>query len=162
MTTARARTERPRARAVPVREPVPGGGRYDYADAFEIRLSHADDRTAEVWARDSLERAPAAVRRLVVAVHRRVLGFPLDPRAAPGTVLGWPIRSAEPDVVVLEAESRLLRGVLVGRRGDPSRTELTTFLFFRRRRLARWVWTVVGPLHRAVAPMLLERAARRP
>src|SRR5690242_1135705 len=102
---------RARASAVPVREPVPGGGSYDYADAFEIHLLFADGRTAEEWARAGLERAPAAVRRLVVWVHRHVLGFPLDPRPSPGTVLGWPIRSCEPDVVVLESESRLLRGV---------------------------------------------------
>jgi hypothetical protein len=30
--------------------------------------------------------------------------------------------------------------------------ELTTFLFCRRRRLARLVWTLVGPPHRPVAP----------
>jgi hypothetical protein len=149
-----------RARAVPVREPVPDAGRPDYADAFEIRLPVPDARTAEEWARSGLERAPVAVRRLVVWVHRRVLGFPLDPGHSPGTVLGWPIRSSEPHVIVLEAESALLRGVLVGRRPDPSATRLTTFLFFRRRRLARLVWALVGPLHRAVAPLLLARAAR--
>lgn len=149
-----------RARAVPVREPVPGGGHYDYADAFEIHLPTPDGRTAEEWARSGLERAPTAVRRLVVWVHRHVLGFPLDPRPAPGTVLGWRIRSSEPEVIVLEAESGLLHGILVGRRGDATRTELTTFLFYRRPRLARLVWTLVGPLHRAVAPLLLTRAAK--
>lgn len=156
----RSVVQRARAHAVPVREPVPGGGRYDYADAFEIRLPTPDSRTAEEWARNGLERAPAAVRRLVVWVHRHVLGFPLDPRPSPGTVLGWQIGSCEPDAIVLEAESGLLRGVLVGRRGDPTQTELTTFLFYRRRRLARLVWTLVGPLHRAVAPLLLTRAAQ--
>src|SRR3954468_6039706 len=121
MTTTQLRAGRVRALAVPVREPVPGGGRYDYADAFEIRLPSPDGRTAEEWARSGLERAPAAVRRLVVAVHRHVLGFPLDPRPSRDAVLGWPIRSGEPDMIVLEAQSGLLRGVLVGRRRDPSR-----------------------------------------
>jgi hypothetical protein len=148
-----------RARRVPVREPVPDGGDHDYADAFAIRLPAPDGRTAEEWARSGLEHAPAAVRRLVVWVHRHVLGFPLDPRPAPGTVLGWRIRSCEPDVIVLEAQSGLLRGLLVGRRHGPTQTELTTFLFYRRRRLARLVWTLVGPLHRAIAPLLLTRAA---
>ncbi len=150
---------RARAHAVPVREPVPGGGRYDYADAFEIRLPAPDGRTAEEWIRSGLERAPSLVRRLVVWVHRHVLGFPLDLRPSPETVLGWKIRSSEPAAIVLTAESGLLRGVLVGRRGDPTRVEVTTFLFYRRPRLARLIWAVVGPLHRAVAPLLLTRAA---
>lgn len=160
MTGTHRSAGRVRARRIPVREPVPDGGRFDYADAFEIRLPFPDGRTAEEWARSGLEHAPAAVRRLVVWVHRHVLGFPLDPRPSPGTVLGWHIRSCQPDVIVLDAESRLLRGILVGRRGDATRMELTTFLFYRRRRLARLIWTVVGPLHRAVAPLLLTRAAR--
>jgi hypothetical protein len=156
----RRHVERVRARAVPVREPVPGGGRYDYADAFEVGLPEPDGRTAEEWARSGLERAPAIVRRTVVGVHRRILGFPLDPTPSATTVLGWRIRSSEPDAIVLEAASQLLRGVLVGRRPEPSRMELTTFLFYRRRRLARLIWAAVGPLHRAVAPLLLTRAAK--
>lgn len=149
-----------RPRAVRVAEQVPGGGRPEYADAFEIRLPGPDERTAEEWARAALEHAPPALRRTIVAVHRRVLGFPLDPRPAEDRVLGWRIVSSEADSIVLQAESGLLRGVIVGRRVDSARTLLTTFVFFVRRPAARLIWTVVAPLHRAVARYLLARAAR--
>jgi hypothetical protein len=63
-------------------------------------------------------------------------------------------------VVRLEAESPLLRAVLVGRRTEDRATRLTTLLFFARPFAMRAIWTLVGPLHRRIAPYLLARAAR--
>src|SRR5215207_1456883 len=146
-----------RAMSVAVDDPRAAGA--DYADAFEIRLPAPDGRTAEQWIRDALERLPAPLRLVVVLVHRHVLRFRLAPLGAAGTVLGWRMAIDEPDIVVLETSSSLLDATLVGRRAEPTRTSITTALRYQRPVLARVVWTVVGPLHRRIAPLLLERAA---
>ena len=146
------------SQAVPVQEPLAARHRPDYADAFEVRVAEPDVRSAEQWIRAGLEGAPSMVRATILVAHRVVLGFRLDLRASPDRVLGWRVVTSEPDVIQLEAESRLLRAVLLGRR-TPRSTRLTTLLFFRRP-VARVIWTVVGPLHRRIAPYLLARAAR--
>lgn len=157
MTDARA--PRPRPVPVPVEEPFPGGGRYDYADAFEVRVAGSDSRTAEQWARSALEQAPWIVRRTVLLAHRYVLRFRLGPLSSPDHVLGWTVVTSRPEVVRLEAESPLVRGIIVGRRPDPTRVVLTTFVVHRRRRAARVVWTFLAPIHRRVARALLAHAA---
>jgi hypothetical protein len=153
-----------RAHRVPVatEEPLIGTDRYDYADAFEIRLAEPDPRSAEEFARSALEGAPWWMRRTVLLVHRYVLRVRLGPRSSPDHILGWKIQTSEPDVLQLVAESALLgRGAIIGRSPDPSRRVITTYLFHTRPALARAVWKFVGPLHRRVAPDLLNRAAAR-
>jgi hypothetical protein len=145
--------------AVAVQEPLLGNGRPDYADAFEIRTREPDGRTAEQWARAALEQAPWPVRCLVVVAHRYVLRFRLGPLTSPDHVLGWRIVRSEPDVIRPEAESPLVRAVLVGRRPEPTRTVLTTALFFVRPVVARVIWAAVVPVHRGVARYLMARAA---
>jgi hypothetical protein len=151
----------PVARRVPVaaEEPLIGSARYDYADAFEIHASEPDARTAEQFARCALEQAASPIRITVAIVQRKLLRLQLAPRESPEHLAGWAIRAAESDVIKLEAVSPLARGVIVGRRVDPTRTVITTYLFFRRPRLARLLWTIVAPLHRRVAVHLMERAA---
>jgi hypothetical protein len=147
--------------AVAGHEPLIGDTRYDYADAFELRSPEPDPRTAEQFARDALENAPGPVRGIVRLVHRHVLRFTLAPSSSPQHILGWTILASEPDLIQLQAVSPLLgRGVLVGRRVEPTRMVLTTYIFYTRPAAGRAVWAVVGPLHRAVAPYLLKRAAR--
>jgi hypothetical protein len=73
--------------------------------------------------------------------------------------VGWQITTNEPDVVRLEAEGPLINGVMVARRTDENVARLTTFVAYQHP-LARYVWVVVGPLHRRVAPYLMQRAAR--
>ena len=146
-----------RARRVAVQDPRAAGS--DYADAFEIRLAGTDDRTAEEWLRDALEQLPAPVRWAIVVVHRYVLRFRLGPLGAPDHVLGWRVATDEPTEMVLQTSSSLLDATIVGRRPDPTRTSITTALRHRRPLLARLVWMLVGPLHRRIAPLLLERAA---
>ena len=151
-----------RAHRVPVPddEPLVRADPKGYADAFEVRLADGDDRSAEAFARCALEDAPWLVREMVWFVHRHVLRLRLAPRSAPGHVFGWRIVTSEPDVVQLEAVSPLLgRGVIVGRRPDPARAVITTYVFFRRPTIGRAVWFLTGPLHRRVAVLLLERAA---
>lgn len=155
--------ERPRAHrcAVVTHEPRIGGARYDYADAFEIQLDQADGRLPAQLFRAAFERA-RWVRWMVPIVHRYLLRFRLGTSSQPDHVLGWRIASSEADLIHLEADGPLMRGVIVARRARPTRLVLTTFVYYRRRALARIVWTVVGPLHRRVAPYLLERAATAP
>jgi hypothetical protein len=151
-----------RARRVPVaaEEPLIGRDRYDYADAFEIRVLESDRRSAEQFARCALEEAPWPVRWTVRVVQRHLLRLRLGPRSSPDHIFGWKILTAKPDVIHLEATSPLLgRGVLVGRRPDPSCVVITTYVFYTRPALARVAWKIAGPLHRWVAGYLLEHAA---
>ncbi|KUI23438.1 hypothetical protein AU193_01430 [Mycobacterium sp. GA-1285] len=135
-------------------------GGYDYADAFEVEVAESDSRVAEQFMRDALERSAPALRSLVLLVHRHVLRFRLGPLAAPDHVLGWRILTSEPDVVQLEAQGPIGRGVLVLRRVTPARGVLSTFVFFRHP-VAPVIWTIVGPAHRRVAPYLMERTVSR-
>ncbi len=151
----------PRARRVAVvdKEPLIGSDRYDYADAFDIRASQPDPRSAEEFARSALEQAPWPVRWTVRTVQRHLLGLRLGPTSLQDHVFGWKIVTSEPDLIHLEAVSPLLgRGVLVGRRLDPTRTVITSYVFYRRQAPARVAWMIAGPLHRRVARYLLERA----
>jgi hypothetical protein len=153
---------RPRARRVPVaaEDPLIGGDRYDYADAFEIRLPEPDARSAEQFVWCALEQASWLVRWTVPVVHRHVLRLRLAPPSSPDHLFGWKVLTRQPDVIHLEAVSPVLgRGVLVFRRVEPTSASMTTYLFYRRPTPARVVWTIVGPLHRRVAPYLLEHAA---
>ena len=150
-----------RARQIPVEagEPLIGTARYDYADAFEIRVREPDGRTAEEFTRFALEQAARPVRWTVLLAHRHLLRLRLGPRSSPHHIIGWKIVTSEPDVLQLEAESPLLgRGVIVARRPEPTRAVVTTYVFFARP-AARAIWLVTGPVHRRVARHLLERAA---
>lgn len=141
-------------------EPLLGGDRYDYADAFEVAVRPSDARSSEQLARAALERMPWSLRFVVGIAQRRVLGLRLGPRSSPDHVLGWPIVTASDDVVQLEASSPLLRrAVIVGRRPTPDAATISTFVFYARP-AGRVVWRLVGPVHRMVAPYLMARAAR--
>lgn len=130
----------------------------DYADAFEVTRNPTDRRSAERWARDGFERLPVTVRRSGLLVHRWVLGFHLGPWASPDHVFGWRIVTSEPELLHLEARSRLLRGHMVWRLHH-DRLVMTTFLQYEMRRTAAAVWAVIGNIHRGAAPYLFELAA---
>jgi hypothetical protein len=151
-----------RARRVPVAidEPLLGSDRYDYADAFEIRLLESDARSSEQFARSALEQAPWAARWTIRIAHRHLLRLRLGPDPSPNHIIGWQIVASESDLIHLEALSPLLgRGVLLGRRLAPTRARITTYLFYKRPAPARALWAIAGPVHRKVAPYLLQRAA---
>jgi hypothetical protein len=155
----RKTSQRGAQRVAPPTQTPDGSDRFDYADAFEIRLTAPDERPAVEWMRCGLERAPLPLRWTILVAHRFLLGFRLAPRSAPGNVLGWRIVTSEPDLVHLQASSPLMRGDLMGQRDSPDQMVLSTYLSFRRPVPARLVWFAVGPLHRRIAPYLLERAA---
>ena len=139
-------------------EPLIGSDRYDYADAFEIRMPEPDTRTAEELGRFALEKAPWAIRWTIWIAHRYLLRFRLGPRSSPEHILGWRILASEPGLIHLEAVSPLLRGVIVGRKPDPTCSVITTYVFYKRP-VARFLMRIAGPLHRRIAPYLMERAA---
>jgi hypothetical protein len=137
-----------------------GTDAYDYADAYAIQLSEDDTRSPEHLFRAALD-AASWVQRWVPVVHRHVLRFRLGPLSSSEHLLGWRIVRSEADVIYLEADGALIRGVIVGRRAVPSTAVFTTFIVYERRAPARALWAVVGPVHRRIARYLLERGAMR-
>ena len=154
------RHQAPRARRVPVvvDESLVGSEPHDYADSFEIQASEPDTRSAEELTRFALEQAPPALAAMILVVHRHLLRFRLGPISSPNHILGWNLVRREPDVVVLEAISPLLRGLIVARKVDPRRVVVTTYVFCTRRP-GRLLMTIVAPHHLRVASYLLERTA---
>jgi hypothetical protein len=151
---------RPRARCI--RPPAPQlDASADYADAFEVRIGEDDSRTAEQAFRDGLGVEPGAIGRLVLWIHRHLLRFRLGPFTSSDHVIGWKIVNSDPDEFVLTTDGSLMRGRLVLSRQPDSRAVLTTQLFYRHHATARMVWAVIGPVHRALAPRLMEHSARR-
>lgn len=144
-------------------EPLLGGRRYDYADAFEIRTHQPEPRSALEFARAALvDDSPPWMRSTIRVVHRHVIRFRLGPGNSSGHLLGWSILTAEPDVVQLQAVSPLVQAMVIGRMVRPTHVRFSTYLFYARPAVARAVWTVIGPLHRVIAPRLLEGAANGP
>ncbi|OBA80469.1 hypothetical protein A9W99_16695 [Mycobacterium sp. 1164966.3] len=131
----------------------------DYVDVFEVPILHGDLRSAEQALRDALGRNPGALGSMVLWIHRHVLRFRLGPFSSPEYVIGWPIILSDHDEIVLATAGPLMRGQLTLRRQE-GRAVLTTRLHFCRKIAARTVWAMIGPLHRAVAPRLMERSAR--
>ncbi|MEM6105057.1 DUF2867 domain-containing protein [Mycobacterium sp. 050272] len=129
----------------------------DYTDVFEVPITPDDTRTAEQMFRDALgkQRGGGAVSW----IHRHVLRFQLDGDSSTDHLIGWQIGHSDPDELVLTARGPLMRGELTLRRQDGRRATLTTRVHYRRRLSARMVWAVIAPMHRAVAPRLMQRAA---
>lgn len=132
----------------------------DYVDVFEVPIAAGDARTAEQAFRDGLGDRPGGRGKLVLWIHRHVLRLRLGPARSPDHLIGWRIVRSDPDELVLAACGPLMRGELTLRRQDARRAVLTTRLHYRRRLAARAVWALIGPLHRMVAPKLMERSAR--
>ena len=151
-----------RVRRVPVSEPppdeLPG---YDYADAFELTMSHDEKRSAEDLVRLALEETPRALREVVWFVWQAALRFEVGPRSSPEHVVGARVTTREPDLVHLHVAGPLMSGVIAGRRTASDRFLVTTFLHYERPVAANAVWSVVSPLHRAIARYLLLRAGGR-
>jgi hypothetical protein len=132
---------------------------YDYVDAFRASVDQPDTRSAEEVFRAGLEDAPRWLRVIVLIAHRHVLRFELAPPDAAKHVMGWEVLAAEYDEIRLRAAGPLIRGLLVARRTGPQAAVLETYVKYQAPVLGRVVWTAVAPIHRAVAPYLLRRAA---
>jgi hypothetical protein len=133
---------------------------YDYADSFEIDVPPTESRTPEQLFRAALDRPLASgLRWIVPLIHRRLLALRLGPSVSGDHILGWPILTSDTDVVHLQAGGPLLDGTIVGRRLTPERLSFSTFVRYNHGMLTRVIWAITSPLHRAVAPFLLEQGA---
>jgi hypothetical protein len=130
-------------RRVGVTDRVATGRRYDYADAFEVRLPEPDPYPPETWVRAGLDATPGIVDRIV-----GLLGFSEAPASSAEHVSGFRIVESGPEVVHLETSLPLIHVVLVGRRVEPTRRRLTTILYYERPVLARLIFAIVGIGHR--------------
>ena len=151
----------PRAHRVPVAADagVVGGERYDYADAFEIRAPELQGRSAEDLARLIVQEALPPVLWMIRVAHRHLLRFRLGPYLSPDHILGWKIVRRDLDTLVIEADSPLLRSIIVGRKTEQTCTVVTTYVFYKRPTIGRILLLIAGPIHRRIAPHLLERAS---
>lgn len=131
----------------------------DYSDSFAVSCPATDTEPAEAWMRTVLEHAPRPVRWFLVAGWRLVLGFRPGPWRRSTHLLGWPVLSSTPEVVVLEQHSGLMSAQLVLRAAE-DQLAWATFVRYERR-AAPAVWAAVGLLHRRIVPYLLRRAVRR-
>jgi hypothetical protein len=134
--------------------------RIDYADTFLVHTDHPGDRTAEQWARTMIEDAPAGVRTALLSGWTAI-GLQLSPWRSDRHVLGWPVRHAAPEYVLLGAESRIgLRGELLFDCRQAQRLMFATFVQ-QDNQLARAVWARVEPVHVPIVRRVLEQGCRR-
>jgi hypothetical protein len=130
--------------------------RIDYSDAFVAPTAQVGERSAEGWARATLEGASPQMR---ASLRRgwRLLGLRLGSADDPRRVLGWPIRRSAPDLAVLAAGSPLgMRAELLFER-TPQALRFATVIQLRNP-LARAVWAAIADQHQRVVRHLLTGA----
>jgi hypothetical protein len=129
--------------------------RIDYSDAFVIPPRAHPDWTALEWARAVLQDAPGPTRARLRAGWA-ALGLRLD-ATSERSILGWETRRADPDTVLLGADSH------IGMPGEllftlrPEGLLFATFLHHRTS-ATRPVWAAVERTHVRTVRELLDRA----
>jgi hypothetical protein len=135
--------------------------RSGYAVAFVLSHPTEGGRSPEQWARAVWEQAPSPVRWLLLTGWRIGLGLHLTPaQDTSAHVLGWALSRTNDRAAVLDARSRLMTARNVVELDGP-RVRWTTFVRFDKRP-AGALWSLAAPVHQAVLPYLLRRAAARP
>jgi hypothetical protein len=132
----------------------------DYEDCFVFDTDAAQDRTAEQWARAILEGSPAAMRHMLRSGWLS-LGLQLGSTApSDQRVLGWHIRSGDPDVAIIGATSRIGfdADLLVMRQ---ERSMLFSTMVQIDNVAAKALWVGLAPGHQVVVRQVLEQAVRR-
>lgn len=133
--------------------------RIDYQDAFTVRLVGGTG-SAEQWARNLLESAPAPVRAFLRAGWS-VFGAQLGPVSSPAHVLGWKIGAQEAGWIRLEVLWKVgLRANLVVRVRPDSLVVATFIEHFRG--VSRLIRPLLIPVHLVALRYLVSRAARCP
>ncbi len=135
---------------VRVTDPIAAARRYDYADAFEVRLPEPDPYPPETWVRAGLGATPGWVEWVV-----GLLGLSSEPESSADHVGPFRIVESGPEVIHLEASLPLMHVVMVGRKVEPTRRMLTTVLQYKRPVLARLIWAIVGIGHRLTARQII-------
>jgi hypothetical protein len=133
--------------------------RLDYTDGFRLKTEHAEEFTAEEWARALLEEAPEATRR---GLRRgwRALGVRVGPADDPSLVLGWEIRRSSEDFVVLGVRSWIGTEAEVLCLREPDALVVGTLVQLRNP-VARTVWACIESHHRKVVRHLVRSAGER-
>jgi hypothetical protein len=133
--------------------------RVDYEDAWLIPTGLAGRRSAEAWMRGLLDGAPESTRRSLRRAWL-LLGFRLGPAADEQFIVGWEVRRAEANSVLVGSSSRIgMPAELVLERRDNAL--LMGTLVQHGNPLARAVWALVTPGHQRVVLHVLKRAKRR-
>jgi hypothetical protein len=137
-------------RQVEVTDPVATAHPYDYADAFEIRLREPDLHPPETWVRAGLASTPKWMDQIA-----SLLGLSSAPTSSEDMLDVFRVVKSDAEVVQLETSVPLMHIVIVGRRVTPTQRMLTSILHYKRPRLARLVWAVIGFGHRWAVPQVL-------
>lgn len=137
-------------RRVEVTDPITAARRYDYADAFEVRLPEPDLYPPETWVRAGLGATPGWVEWVV-----GLLRLSSEPESSADHVGPFRIVESGPEVIHLEASLPLMHVVMVGRKVEPTRRMLTTVLRYERPVLARLIWAIVDIGRRLTARQII-------
>lgn len=128
--------------------------RVDYADAFVVDIGASPDWTAARWARAVLDEAPAEVR---AGLSSGWTALGLKSVTTDGSILGWEVRHAAPEVLLLGRDSRIgMPGELLFLRRPEGLLFAT--LVHHRTAVTRPMWASVERLHVRTVVSLLERA----
>ena len=127
----------------------------DYVDLFTATTSRATDKSAEEWARATLEDTPTG--RSAPLLWRR-LGLRLGPTPSPDYVQGWKIADRGEDWIRIETTSWFMTAHAVVQVDD---RHLSLALFIRYDRpIAAHIWTPVSVMHRRAVPVMLRQALK--
>jgi hypothetical protein len=134
--------------------------RIDYEDAFVAETDRAMELSAKDWARRILEGAPTRFKVTAPATWF-ALGLKHGLPWSKDNILGWPVRRAEPDFVLLGAQSRtgMPAELLIKREKD---SILLATLIQQRGPVMKRVWALVEGPHQRIVPALLARGVRVP
>jgi hypothetical protein len=134
-------------------------GRIDYADAFVVDVGAPRSRPAEQWMRVILEDAPASMRLRLLSAWSAI-GLKVSLPGSARSVLGWQIRAADDDFVLLGADSRIgMPGELLLRRQENGLLFAT--LVRHDNSIARALWSSIEAAHVRTVRSILEMASRR-
>ncbi len=134
-------------------------GRIDYVDAFVVDVGAPHSRRAEQWMRVILEDAPASVRLRLLSAWSAI-GLKVSLPGPGRSVLGWQIRAANVDFVLLGADSRIgMPGELLLRLREDGLLFAT--LVRQDNSIARAMWSSIEAAHVRTVRSILEMASRR-
>ena len=130
-----------------------------YREGFVAQCRSTGDvpRTAEAWARATLEQAPRSMRETMLRAWP-LLGIHLGPVGSPDHVHGWRILRNDPDAIVLGVESSVVGTVRIVLRveGDARPTLAWAMLIRYHGLRGRAAWAAIGPVHRPFVRRLLD------
>jgi hypothetical protein len=137
-----------------------GLDRIDYSDAHLVEaVAASSEISPEQWAREVLECAPSALRRMLPPGWF-LLGLRQGSSRSSQHVLGWPIRENTAERIVLTSQSRLgMPAELVfAREGD---AWLFATLVQHDNAVMSTLWRAIAKSHRRIVRYLLRSAAAR-